>query len=303
MTVGRQRPAEAGEQDVVAQARELARALGAQLGPQPGTGAGAAQPPAGGRPAESGAGIASGVEAASQPARPAPGSGLEALAPTPQMQQRRTVSGEVADILRNAIYQGALEDGTPLNQVAIAKMLGVSRVPVRAAMHQLQAEGLITVRPHHAAVVTALSVDRVAELFEIQALLEEYIAERALPNMDAPFQARLRARAAEMRAAADLETWLALNATFHTELNEPSGAPLAIEICQQLRARGQRYLNLWSDGKGIDRPADANREHDIILDFIAAGDAAGAVAAIRQHVLTTRDKAIRYHELRAEPAR
>jgi DNA-binding GntR family transcriptional regulator len=235
--------------------------------------------------------------------QPAHGSGLQALQPTPQMQERRNLSSQVADTLRSAINQGTLADGTALNQVAIAKMLGVSRVPVREAIHRLQAEGLITVRPHHGAVVTGLSVERVSELFEIQALLEEYIAERALPNMDVPFQARLRARAAEMRATADLETWLALNATFHTELNEPSGAPLAIEICQQLRARGQRYLNLWSYGKGIDRPADANREHDIILDFIAAGDTAGAVAAIRQHVLTTRDKAIRYHEMRAEPAR
>jgi DNA-binding GntR family transcriptional regulator len=240
--------------------------------------------------------------AAALVAQPLPGGGLEGLRPTPQMQQRRTVSNQVADTLRNAINQGILADGTPLNQVAIAKMLGVSRVPVREAMHQLQAEGLITVRPHHGAVVTGLSVERVSELYEIQALLEEYIAARAIPNIDTATMSQLRSLVTQMRKTPDLEPWLALNANFHTELNQPSGATLAIELVQQLSARGQRYVNLWSNGKGIDRPRDANDEHELILDFITAGDVDAACTAVKQHVLATRDKAIGYHEARANAA-
>jgi DNA-binding GntR family transcriptional regulator len=232
--------------------------------------------------------------------QPAHGSGLQALQPTPQMQERRNLSSQVADTLRNAINQGTLADGTALNQVAIAKMLGVSRVPVREAIHRLQAEGLITVRPHHGAVVTGLSVERVSELFEIQALLEEFIARRAAPNIDTATMSRLRSLVAQMRATAELEPWLALNETFHAELSQPSGASLAIELSDQLRSRGQRYLNLWSDGKGIDRTEDADREHELILDFITAGDFSAVCAAVKQHVLTTRDKAIGYHEARTK---
>lgn len=223
------------------------------------------------------------------------GGGLEALQPQ-HIHERRTASGDVADTLRKAIYEGALADGTPLNQVAIAKMLGVSRVPVREAMHQLQAEGLITVKPHHGAEVAGLTVDRVSELYDIQAMLEEYITRRAVPNIDKATLGDLRGLVTRMRATKELAEWLELNAEFHTELNRPSGAQLAIELAQQLRARAQRYLNLWSDGKGIDRPRDANREHTVMLDLIAAGDADGAATAARQHVLTTRDKAIKYHD-------
>jgi DNA-binding GntR family transcriptional regulator len=226
--------------------------------------------------------------------------GLELLQPNQQMQEHRTISAHVADTLRQAIYSGSLADGTTLNQVVIAKALGVSRVPVREAMQQLQAEGLITVRPHYPAVVTALTVDRVSELFEIQSLLEEYIAQRGVPRMNVKALSDLRAMVNQMKATNELEEWLRINAAFHIELNRWSGAELAIDLSQQLRLRGQRYLNLWSDGKGIDRIEDANREHGLILDLIAAGDIDGACAAIKQHVLTTRDKAIGYHRARTQ---
>lgn len=229
------------------------------------------------------------------------GVGLEGLQANQRIPQRRTASDDVADTLRKAINDGVLADGTPLNQVAIAKMLGVSRVPVREAMHQLQAEGLITVRPHHGAEVAGLTVERVSELFDIQAMLEEYITRRAVPNIDKDLLAGLRRLVAQMRATKQLPEWLELNAEFHIELNRPSGAQLAMELAQQMRARGQRYLNLWSEGKGIDRPRDANREHTALLDLIAAGDVEGAAAAAKQHVLNTRDKAIKYHDAHAQP--
>ncbi|GAA5190410.1 hypothetical protein GCM10023322_45480 [Rugosimonospora acidiphila] len=246
--------------------------------------------------------LARALAASADDAVPTTGAGLEALRPDPRMPQRRTVSSQVADTLRNAINQGILADGTPLNQVAIAKMLGVSRVPVREAMHQLRAEGLITVRPHHGAVVAALSVERVSEMYEIQALLEEYIVVRSIRNIDTATVSRLRALIAQMRHTPDLEAWLALNTTFHAELNRPSGATVAIELVGQLSARAQRYVNMWSDGKGLGRPSDANNEHELILDFITAGDADAACEAVKQHVLATRDKAISCHATRAQAA-
>src|SRR5437899_7511638 len=96
---------------------------------------------------------------------------------------RQSLPSAVADKLRDQIIRGEIAEGTQLRQDAIATQYQVSRIPVREALRQLEAEGLITIVPNRGAVVPALSPDDIEELFSIRALLEPEILKHSIPRL------------------------------------------------------------------------------------------------------------------------
>src|SRR3954452_12204296 len=97
--------------------------------------------------------------------------------------QRQTIAGMTLEALRDRILRGEYPEGEPLRQDAIAIELGVSRIPVREALRQLEAEGLVTFTPHRGAVVSTLSIDEIVELFELRAEIESDLLRRSIPHM------------------------------------------------------------------------------------------------------------------------
>ena len=219
---------------------------------------------------------------------------LTSVALTSGLPDRRITADFVADALREAIHSGKLPDGAELNQAAIAAHFGVSRVPVREAMRELQAEGLIDTEPHRRAVVRGLDRDRLIETYDLRALLEGYVLERATERISADELKALRALEREMRTIEDHAEWLARNAEFHRRLYEPAGDQSAFELIEQLRARAERYVRLWSGGAGLHRPIEAGREHAAILRLVSKGDGPGARRAIEDHIRHTRDRLVDY---------
>src|SRR5690348_2420010 len=104
--------------------------------------------------------------------------------------QRQTIASMTITALRERILRGDYPDGEPLRQDAIADELGVSRIPVREALRQLEAEGLVTFSPHRGAVVSTLSLEEIEELFELRADVECDLLRRAIPNIGAEHLAR-----------------------------------------------------------------------------------------------------------------
>lgn len=204
------------------------------------------------------------------------------------LRERRITADYIADALREAIHGGDLADGAVLNQAALASHFGVSRVPVREAMRQLQAEGLIETQAHRLAVVRSLDLVALAEVFELRALLEGYLVVRALPNIDAALLAQLRAIEDSMSVERDYVRWRELNTSFHRTLYEPSRSEMALEIVDQLRARTERYVRLWSLEFGD--ISSAGPDHEEILEAVAAGDPARARGAIEHHIAEIRDR-------------
>jgi DNA-binding GntR family transcriptional regulator len=205
----------------------------------------------------------------------------------PELQTRRTTSDYIADALRRAILMGEISDGAVLNQVATAERFGVSRVPVREAMRRLQAEGLISAEAHRQPVVRSLSMESIAEICELRALIEQYLTERAIEKVDDALIAHLEALLDAMDHAADHQEWLRLNSEFHTAIYRAAGLPTALEMAETLRGRVERYLNLWSHGQGVDRSVEAGNEHRLILMLIRNGNVAGAREEVRRHVMGT----------------
>ncbi len=215
------------------------------------------------------------------------------ILPAPELKHRRTASDFVADALREAINSGRLEDGAVLNQVEIAELFNVSRVPVREAMRLLEAEGLIEAAAHRSPVVRTLSPERVAELYELRALIEGHLVAAATPHADEATIARLTEINKQLRDEDDHVRWLELNAEFHRTLYAPSGKAESIEVLDQLRTRAERYVQMWSGGRGVRRNAAATREHARIVKLVREGDAEGARAEVVAHIDHTRDAVMR----------
>jgi DNA-binding GntR family transcriptional regulator len=224
---------------------------------------------------------------------------LSSIRLEPELRERRITADYIAEALREAINRGELADGAVLSQAALATHFGVSRVPVREAMRELQAEGLIETRAHRIAVVRELDIARILEIYTLRGLIEGWLIEQATPQIDAVTLARARALHEEIRAEDDHARWLGLNARFHRVLYEPSGLVTTLELLDGLRSRAERYARLWSRGPGIHRPDETSQEHARILELVEAGDAAGAREAVQQHILHTRDRVIAYGEGRA----
>jgi DNA-binding GntR family transcriptional regulator len=200
--------------------------------------------------------------------------------------ERQTTADAITDVLREAILSGNFEDGEELNQVELAEHFSVSRVPVREAIRRLQAEGLVSAEAHRLASVVGFTRERIAEIFDIRALLEVHALERAALNFDSDVPDRLERLCDEMDATGNRSRWLKLNHEFHRTLLAPSGATTAIALVDQLSARVERYVRRSG---GTLRPEVAGTEHRRIAAALRDGEPARAEEALRDHILHTRD--------------
>jgi len=201
--------------------------------------------------------------------------------------RRQTLTGMTADAIRERILRGHYAEGSPLRQDAIGAELGVSRIPVREALRQLEAEGLVTFNPHRGAVVSTLSLKQIAELYELRADVESDLIRRAVPNLTAEDDARaaeiLDAYEAALHAG-QVGVWGALNWKFHSTLYAPADRELTMSIVSKLHHQSDRYsrMQLWLT-HGESR---ARHEHRAIAVAAKKRDAAKAAHLMRDHILT-----------------
>src|SRR5579863_4039770 len=112
-----------------------------------------------------------------------PRSTIAAIAPKKSAPiPRQSLAAAVVERLREKIIDGELREGEQLRQDAIAEEFQISRIPVREALSHLAAEGLITIVANRGAVVSALSPEEIAQIFETRAALECYMLRLAIPN-------------------------------------------------------------------------------------------------------------------------
>src|SRR5436853_7596471 len=104
----------------------------------------------------------------------------------PALRERKTTTDHIASALRTAIYDGQFADGEELNQVELAQYFNVSRVPIREALRQLQAEGLVQNIAHHRTIVAGLTLPQITELIEMRAVLESYMLRKSAPKVGKP---------------------------------------------------------------------------------------------------------------------
>lgn len=201
--------------------------------------------------------------------------------------QHRTMSAAAAEHLRLRIISGEYPAGSALRQDALAEELGISRIPLREALMQLEAEGLVQIVPHKGAVVSILSEQQVEELFELRGLLEPTLLRHSAPKLTKEdFVALGKALAAfqSAREQEDLNRWGHLNTEFHLMLYRHAGRPRALSIVATLLRDTDRHTRLQLSFVGA--MAKAEDEHARIVRLCSQGNVAEAEALLRQHILS-----------------
>ena len=135
----------------------------------------------------------------------------------------RTTQGMVVGGLRDAILSGVLAGGQPLRQDEIAEQFGVSRMPVREALRQLEGEGMVSFYPHRGAVVSELSYHEVVEITELRLVLEPEALRKAFEPLGGEEFGRAEEILEEIDGEEDLGSrWGELNRRFHATLFAPA---------------------------------------------------------------------------------
>ncbi len=150
----------------------------------------------------------------------------------------------VAQRLRTAIVDGQLPPGTPLRLARISERLGVSVMPVRDALRQLEAERLVDIAPRRGAVVTELSIEDAEETYAVRVALEALAARHAVARLSDADIGEIReafGRMAEAQRSGDLGTFIDADHVFHHRLYQASERDRLIRNIAELVARSRRY--------------------------------------------------------------
>jgi DNA-binding GntR family transcriptional regulator len=190
--------------------------------------------------------------------------------------------------IRNAVEQdiatGIASPGARLDEVGLAERFGVSRTPVREALVQLAASGMIDLRPHRGAVVADVAPDRLFQMFEAMAELEAAAAGLAARRMQpSDLMALTEAQGACEAALADPDAYYEANERFHQAIYQASGNPILAEHCLALQKRLRPFRRLQLRVSG--RTERSLNEHADVLEALSLGAAAEASQALRLHVV------------------
>lgn len=184
--------------------------------------------------------------------------------------------------LRADITTGVLPAGAQIRQEEIAAQYAVSRMPVREAFRQLEAEGLIVVYPGRGAFVNRLNPDEIQEIYDIRILLESDALRRAIPALTPAILAEAESTLTELAQAQDGLEFGRIDEAFHATIYASANRPRLLALINTLRNQVTQFLyaaapmQAYRDG--------AMNEHHQILDACRAGDVEVAVAAIEAHL-------------------
>lgn len=202
----------------------------------------------------------------------------------------RTRAEQAFDVLHTAILNGDLVPGERLRIERLASMLGMSHLPIREAIRQLESVGLVAHVPHRGASVAVLSVGDLRELYEARLLVEPAIIARAAVNFTpsdaAVAQAALERQADAERDRAASEIWAA-HTEFHFALYRPSRADWLLRVAQPLWNSSQRYRMTIAPLSSEQRRREAHREHKQLLAACVKHDAERAARVLHNHLVRT----------------
>lgn len=204
--------------------------------------------------------------------------------------QKPRLADVIAFALTDDIVSRRLAPGAALDEETLGRRFGASRTPVREALRELAAGGLVELRPHRAPVVARVDEGRVADMFEVMAELEALCAMRAAAAMTGEQRAELETQHRGMGEAVregDVASYRAGNVAFHTLIYEGARNSYLREITQATRARLGPYRGAQLEAP--QRLAQSHREHEAILAAIVRGEADKAARLMRRHLAVTRE--------------
>lgn len=213
-------------------------------------------------------------------------------------QHQRSTPDLIAEALRQAIQHGLFQEGQSLRQDEIATQFGVSRIPVREALRQLEAEGLVNFHPNRGAVVAVLSPAEAQELCDIRIALETLALELAIPQFSDSHLAQAADLLDKTAQAAEPMQWADLNWQFHAALYFPANRPRLLGLIKTLHVNIDRYVRLQM--QELDYRERSQIEHAQLLVACQNRDSGAAVALLQQHIGRAAEQLVYYLKTRSD---
>ncbi|MGD8764852.1 MAG: GntR family transcriptional regulator [Desulfobacteraceae bacterium] len=202
------------------------------------------------------------------------------------LQARKPLGEHVFDSLKQAIIRGNMSPGEWLVESHIAETLGISRTPVREAIHKLEREGLIERQPRGGFTVLGLSRDDIEETFGIRAVLEGYAARLAATKHSKEELEALESKIEEFEKCLDrnqLNKLTQINTEFHNMLYAMSKSPKLIHLINSLKDQIFRFRQMIL--KEAKMAKVSNEDHKQMLKLIRLRDANGVELLVRDHII------------------
>lgn len=203
--------------------------------------------------------------------------------PEDDIRSQRTAD-LVARRITRAILAGELAPGDRLREETLATSYDVSRTPIREALIQLSATGLVDLKPNRGATVLALTVDDILEVYHLRAVLEGEAANMAARTITAETLVLLEKscdRLGELHEASPI-VQLAADIEFHYRIAEASGSSRLATLIRQVSAVPEAYRSTIAYTS--DHMREAERQHRAVASELGRHRAAAASRLMRAHV-------------------
>lgn len=202
----------------------------------------------------------------------------------------KTLEEEVYTRIGEDILTGAFERGEALTELMLCKRLGVSRTPVRAALHRLAEEGLVEITPNKGAVVAGITKDDLIDTYKVRMRLEGLASELCAERISAEALDQLEeavSLAEYYIAKNDTEKLKELDTRFHSIIYYASGNRMLCRILTELHKniKAYRKLSLSVTGRG----ESSHREHRLILEAIRRKEGKRADELTSMHIKNAMD--------------
>ena len=211
-------------------------------------------------------------------------SGFETLKSLPE---RRSLGQDVYGKLKQAIVKGDLPPDSRLIESRMANVMGISRTPVREAIHKLEREGLLRHNPSGGFFVVGLTRSDIEETFGIRSVLESYAARLAAAHHKGeeeldPLEQKIHKYQLYLDRG-DLKALLRINTEFHDLLYALSRSPRLIKMINDLQDQIYRFRQVLLKAEGNARIS--NEDHKLMLKLISKRDLEGVESLVREHIL------------------
>lgn len=200
---------------------------------------------------------------------------------------RISLSQQIRDQLLDRIMHGELSPGVRLIELRIAAEFSTSQAPVREALRELEAMGVIETLPNKGARVRTITNDELCQLYDVRAQLESYATQLAT-DKSAQLKSRLKEIVRSMKKAAregDSTGFAGHNSHFHRVIVESSGNTILLDLWENLNVQARTMTNVTRSRRNLMELADS---HLPIIDALASGDQNLASHLAKEHVLSNR---------------
>ncbi len=188
----------------------------------------------------------------------------------------------IEEKLRSAILDGRLPEGMALRQQELATLFGVSRMPVREALRQLEAQSLLKVVMHKGAVVAPLIGEDAVDTYAVRLLLETEALRQSIPNLTPEHLAQARSYIDQLDTETNLTELGRLNRLFHLSLYAGATNRKLLRMIEQELNEEERFLRFHLSAMGLGKPTQD--DHIALVDAVQEKNIEHAVQVLQDHL-------------------